>query len=187
MSENPHILSPNAKRLIIFWTRMVVWIAFSCIIPISVFAAKFGLFKESSIQYDSLGNVVEASSVSLNGWGIVACAIVGFTASAIIKEVIAAYPGYSLTKQWLSGFRKTVLPLVIGFFVCLFIREVVAHLMFCFGTLAVCQFIAVPVNPLPKWRFEKSGVEDYTSTMSGLASFVKHKNLTKEDCDGSKF
>lgn len=179
MEEKPRILSPNAERLIIFWARLIGWIVFSCILPIMVFSAKFGLFKKMTIQYDSLGNVIGASSVSLNGWGLAACAIVGFTVSTILKEVIAAYPGYSLSKQCLTGFRKTVLPLAVGFFVCLFVHNVVEQLMFCFGTLAVCQAVAIPLNPLPKWRYEKTGIENYSSALTCLTDTVKKKTPEK--------
>lgn len=176
MDEKAHILSPKAKSLIIFWSRMVGWVMFSCVFPIVTFSARFGLFEKNTVRTDSLGNVIESTSTSLNGWGLASCAVIGFTISAIIKEVIAAYPGYSLTKQWLTGFRKTVLPLLVGFFVCLFIHNVVQHLMFCLGTLAVCQFIAIPLNPLPKWRYEKAGVEEYSSALDFLTKSVKRKS-----------
>lgn len=181
MDEKAHILSPNAKRLLIFWTRMLGWIVTSCVIPIVTFSVKFGLFNKTTVRTDSLGNVIETQSTSLNGWGIVACAVIGFTVSTILKEVITAYPQYSLAKQWLTGFRKIVLPLLIGFFVCLFINNVIQHIMFCLGTLAVCQFIAIPLNPLPKWRYEKSGTEDYASALSYLTEIVKNKKSEKGD------
>ena len=180
MDEKAHILSPEAKRILIFWTRMLGWITFSCILPITTFAVRFGLFEKETIRTDSLGNVIESQSTSLNGWGIVACVVVGLTISSIVKNVIAAYPGYSLTKQWLHGFRKIVLPLLIGFFVCLFIHNVIQHLMFCLGTLAVCQFIAIPLNPLPKWSYEKAGVENYNSVLTYLTDTVKKKTSEKE-------
>lgn len=180
MEEKARILSPKAKKIIIFWSRMVGWVMMSCIIPIVTFSVKFGLFNKTTVKYDSLGNVIESSSTSLNGWGLVACALIGFTISSVIKEVIAAYPGYSLTKQWLTGFRKTVLPLAIGFFVCLFVNGIIQHIMFCLGTIAVCQFIAIPLNPLPKWRYEKAGVEEYSSALSYLTEAVKRKKDKKE-------
>lgn len=180
MDEKQHILSPNAKRLLIFWARMLGWVGAACIAPIVTFAIKFGLFNKDTVKTDSLGNVIESSSTSLNGWGIVSCVIVWFTISAVMKEIIAAYPGYSLTKQWLIGFRKTVLPLAIGFFICLFIRNAIQHLMFCLGVVGICQFIAIPLNPLPKWRYEKSGIEDYGTVASRVTDFVKRRKDTSE-------
>lgn len=185
MDEQASILSPKAKRLIIFWSRMVGWLVMSCIIPIVTFSVKFGLFNKEKIVTDSLGNVIESSSTSLNGWGLVACVIVGYTASTVLKEVIAAYPQYSLAKQWLTGFTKTVLPLLVGFFICLFINGVIQHIMFCLGTLAVCQFIAIPLNPLPKWRYEKAGVENYSTALDYLTEAVKRKKEKAEKGDSN--
>lgn len=174
--ETPyHTLSPKFKTLTIFWTRMLGWITFSCVLPIVTFSTKFGLFNKGEPVTDTLGNVIEPPSVSLNGWGIIACCIVGWTISGILKEIISAYPVYSLGKQWLIGFKKTVLPLAIGYFICMFLNGVITHIMFCLGTLAVCQFIAIPLNPLPKWRYEKAGTEEYSTALQNLTDFVKKK------------
>ena len=181
MEEKAHILSPKARTLIIFWSRMVGWMIMSCVIPIVTFSVKFGLFNKTTVKTDSLGNVIESASTSLNGWGLVSCAIIGFTISTIIKEVLDAYPQYSLAKQCLTGFRKTVLPLLIGFFICLFINGVIQHIMFCLGTLAACQAVAIPLNPLPKWKYDKSGVEDYSSVLNYFTKTVKRKKDKTEN------
>lgn len=181
MEEQTNPINPKVKNIIIFWTRMVGWVVMSCVIPIVTFSVKFGLFQKTTVELDSLGNVVRTSSTALNGWGLVSCILVGYTISVILKEVIAAYPQYSFTKQCLTGFTKTVLPLIVGFFVCMFLNGVIQNLMFCLGTLAVCQAIAIPLNPLPKWRYEKAGVEDYNSVLSCLAKIVKQqKNKESE-------
>lgn len=158
---------------------MLGWLSFSCIIPIVTFSVKFGLFKTNPVVTDSLGNVVSDGSAKLNGWGIIACLIVFLTVSSIIKEVIAAYPGYSLTKQWLTGFTKVVFPLIIAFVLCLFIKNTMQQLTFCLGTVAVCQFIAIPLNPLPGWRYRKTGAEDYSSAVKYLTTFVKSDTSKK--------
>lgn len=178
--EKNTVVNSKYKRLAIFWTRLILWLTFSCVIPICTFSIRFGLFQKNPTVTDSLGNVIQTPSVKLSGWGIIACILVWITVSSIIKEVIAAYPGYSLTKQWLTGFIKVVLPLITGFLACMFIKNSIEHLMFCLGTLALCQFIAVPLNPLPEWRYRKSGVEDYSSATSFLTKAVKRNSVDKE-------
>lgn len=165
--------SNKIKSLIIFWARMLGWVGASCLAPIGVFAYKFGLFKQNAVQVDSLGNVIESPSVAMNGWGILGCILIGITASQILKEVIAAYPNYSFAKQCFTGFTKTILPLLICFGVCMFLQNCIQHVTFCLGTITVCQCIAIPLNPLPKWRFEKTGNEDYSNALSFLTKFVK--------------
>lgn len=151
---------------------MLGWLIFS-LLPIGVFAYKFGLFKPDATETDSLGNVVSTPSVALNGWGIIACIIVGITAIQILKEVIAAYPNYSFAKQCFTGFTRTILPLLICFGVCVFLQGCIQHVTFCLGTFLACQCIAIPLNPLPKWRYEKAGKEDYSNALSFLTDFVK--------------
>ena len=167
------------KSLSIFWSRFVGYLAFSTIIPVSTFAVKFGLFKEDATRVDELGNVIDASSISLNGWGIISCIIVALTASGIIKEVIAAYPTYSLTKQCFTGILKNIIPLITAYLICYFLNGVIGHIMYCLGVIIMCQVAAIPLNPLPKWRYERSGVEDYSFLVNSLTKIVK-KELRKE-------
>lgn len=180
------IIQPTQSKvckLIIFWLRMLGWVTTACVVPILTFSVKFGLFNKTTVKTDALGNVIETTSTSLNGWGLIACIIVGITISSILKEIIAAYPKYSLAKQCLSGFKKTVLPLIIGFFACTFLNGVIPHIMFCLGTLTICQAIAIPLNPLPKWRYEKTGVEEYSSAINYLTDIVKRRDSKSEKGD----
>lgn len=180
MEEKTHLTDSKLWNLIVFWIRMVGWLATACVAPIVTFSVKFGLFNKAEPTLDTLGNVIEPASMSLNGWGIIACIIIGVTASSILKEIIAAYPRYSLAKQCLTGFKKIVLPLVIGFFICTFLDGAIHHIMFCLGTLILCQAIAIPLNPLPKWRYEKTGVEEYSSAINYLTDIVKHRGGKSE-------
>lgn len=159
---------------------MVGWITFSAVFPILTFANKFGLFKESTLETDELGNVIESPTLALNGWGIIACIILGFTISSIVKEVIAAYPTYSLAKQCFTGVLKTIIPLATGYAACYFLNGVITHIMYCLGVILLCQIAAIPLNPLPKWRYEKAGVEDYNSLLTSFTKIVK-KELNKKE------
>ena len=174
ITKDSKLQTNKIKALILFWTRMFGWLVFS-LMPIGVFAYKFGLFKPNVIETDSLGNVISTPSVALNGWGIVACVIVGITAIQILKEIIAAYPNYSFVKQCFTGFTKVIMPLLVCFGVCVFLQGCIQHVTFCLGTLLACQCVAIPLNPLPKWRYEKTGKEDYSDALSFLTKFVKDK------------
>ena len=167
----------NPKQLAIFWGRFAGWISASCIAPIAVFASKFGLFSEEQYEpvYDELGNVVNATAPALNGWGIVSCIIVGFTLISILKEVVKAYTGYSLTKQFLTGIVNSIVPLVIAFGICYFLDGVLDNVKYCLLVLIITKLIAIPLNPLPKWRYEKNGVENYNDFLSTVASYIKNK------------
>ena len=166
-------MSQIAKNRIIFWTRMVSWLAVGCGTPITVFAIKFGLFTKTTVEYDELGNIMSQTDVSLNGWGIVSVLLIGSFISAIVKDVAESYTGYSLIKQCYVGLCKTM-PLIIAFAVLYFLSGVIEQIMFCLMILIVCRLVSIPLNPLPKWKYEKKGNEDYSTLTEVLTDFVKN-------------
>lgn len=158
----------------IFWLRMLGWLTTSCILPIVTVALKFGLFRSApKITTDALGNIVHVNSYALNGWGILSCFLVGYTITQIMREILKSYVGYSLTKQVLEGILKTVIPLVIAYGVCYFLNGVIEQIMFCLLILMITRLVAIPLNPLPKWRYEKVGAEDYSEFSTLFTKFVK--------------
>lgn len=165
-------MSEISKKRVVFWTRLVSWMSVGCGVPIGVFAYKFGLFTQSNIVYDELGNIVSKTNVSLNGWGIVSCLLIGSFISNILKELAESCTGYSLLKQCYIGLIKTM-PLIIAFAVLYFLNEVISQVMFCLIVLILCRLASIPLNPLPKWRYEKQGKEDYTELSEALTKFVK--------------
>ena len=176
-------MKTKTRNRIVFWTRMTGWLATGCAAPIAVFATKFGLFNKSgySVQTDELGNVTNATVTAFNGWGLVSVFIIVWTLISILKEIRNAYSGYSLTKQCLDSFISGIMPLIIAFAVCYFLNGVLEEAMFCLGTIIICRTIAIPLNPLPKWRYETKGVEDYSDALTFLVKAVKSK--VKKDGD----
>lgn len=154
-----------------FWARMAGWFGIGCVTPITVFAVKFGLFTTVP-ETDALGNVVSDTSVSLNGWGIIACVLLGSYLVNIIQEVADACTGYSLAKQCYMGIAKTI-PLIMAYAICYFLSGVMAQALYCLAWLIVCRLASIPLNPLPKWKYEKKGVEDYTDALKYFTGFVK--------------
>ena len=148
-----------------------------CVVPIAMFSYKFGLFQASGYEEttDSLGNVIVSSPPAPNGWGIVACVLIGWTAIQIVNEIRKANKGYSFVNQCLDGLAKTTLPLIAILIACFFIRNSLDDIIYCLIVVMICRTIAIPLNPLPKWRYEKSGVEDYSDALSYIVKFVKSK------------
>lgn len=166
------------KTHLIFWLRMIGWFFAGCVSPIIVFATKFGLFKSSTVSADSLGNIIYQKSYALNGWGIISCFLVGYTLIQIMREVIKSYTGYSLTKQVLDGILKSIIPLMVAYAICYFLYDAIEQIMFCLAIIIITRLIAIPLNPLPKWRFEKTGKEDYseaTALLTKIAQSLKTK------------
>ena len=164
------------KNKLIFWSRLLGWIAVSCGIPITVFAVKFGLFKSSgyTVVVDELGNTVSDAPIALNGWGIISCVVIAWTAVQILKEVRDAYTGYSFKKQCIDGILKTM-PLIVTLLIFLFLRNSFDSAVYCLAVITVARIVAVPLNPLPKWKYETKGVEDYQDGLSIIVKYIKSK------------
>lgn len=157
---------------LVFWIRLISWILIGCVVPIIVFAVKFGLFTVAAPAVDSLGNYIDRPDVSLNGWGIVACVLIGSYLTNIVKEIADASTGYSFVKQIWKGLSDTV-PLMVLFAVCYFLSGVIQQIMFCLATVIICKLVSTPLNPLPKWKWDKRGVEEYESLSTSFTKFVQ--------------
>ena len=165
-------MSQIMKNRIIFWVRLFSWLGIGCAAPIAVFATKFGLFDTNDVIYDELGNAIVVPDVSLNGWGIISCILVGTFISSIFKELADSCTGYSLLKQCYVGFCKTI-PLIIAYAVTYFLRNALDQVMFCLIIIIICKLVSTPLNPLPKWKYEKLGKENYSTVTEILTDFVK--------------
>lgn len=171
----------SRKGLLIFWLRMIGWLATGVGAPIATFAIKFGLFNKSgySVVVDEMGNVM-SSNIALNGWGIVSCMLIGFTAISILKEVIDAYSNkYSLAKQCLVGVKNKIIPITIAIVICIWLKGVLDQIVFCLTIIGISQIAAIPLNPLPEWKSRKKGIEDYSDLISGAAALIKDARAKK--------
>ena len=163
------------KKLLIFWARMIGWLATGVGVPITTFAIKFGLFDTYgyTVTTDELGNITD-SHVAINGWGIISCILIGVAALNIISEIIDAYSNtYSLTKQCLMGLKNRIIPLAIAIGVCYYLKWVMEQVIFCLIIIGTSQIAAIPLNPMPQWKYEKKGREDYSDLLTGLRTLLK--------------
>jgi len=166
------------KELLIFWARMIGWLAAGVGAPIATFSIKFGLFTQYGYEVttDELGNIT-GSHIAINGWGIVSVILIAFTAISIIKTIIEAYSTkYSFTKQCLVGLKNRIIPIAIGIAICFWIKGVVEQVIFCLVVIGISQIAAIPLNPLPKWKAKVKGEEDYSDLITGFRSFLRHYN-----------
>lgn len=162
----------DKRSKIIFWARLIVWLLIGCVTPVVVFAVKFGLFTETE-TVDAMGNLLEDTNVSLNGWGIIACILIGKYLIDIVKEVADAHAGYSFVKQCWQGVLHT-LPIAIAYAACYFLAGAISQIMFCLAVLIICKLVSYPINPLPKWKYDKKGIEDYSELTDALTKIVKN-------------
>ena len=125
-----------------FWSKFVLWALLSCVIPFILIAYRFDLFKT-------------VSKLSVSGWGILAVILVAVFAFTVIRYIKLAFANqYSLFGQVLSGVCKIILPLVATYLILDNIKENLQSFLNVLGIVILCEFVAIPLNPLPKWAYE---------------------------------
>lgn len=145
----------------VFWIRFAFWTIFAAIIPFLFIALRFKLFKAMS-EYQ------------LSGWGIFGIIILVVFVFTILRYVrIALSAKYTLVGQCLEGFTRVIIPLLILLLVVNSMRNNVDVFIKALSCVIICEAIAIPINPLPKWVYEKQkdvAVEERKDTVDYLLS-----------------
>lgn len=152
----------------IFWIRFIAFFMFACALPFIFIVWRFDLFKS-------------VSKVQIGGWGILAIILVIAFVFVVIRYVkMAINAKYSLTAQVLGGVCKIILPLVAVTVILWCVRNEIELLLQVLGCIILCELIAIPLNPLPKWAYEQQKEvkeEDRKETMDYVLDRIfKKKN-----------
>lgn len=156
-----------------FWSRFVLWSVFACVLPFSFIVWRFKLFHA-------------ISKMQIGGWGIIAIVIVLAFAISIIRYIkMALSSRYTLIGQILGGFCKIILPLLAVLAILYSVRENIDLMLQALGCVTLCEAIAIPLNPLPKWAYEAqkdAREEERKDTMDYLLDgFFSRKNKKGDD------
>lgn len=154
------IAAEKQRKIFIF--RALLWSIFSCVMPVLFIGWRYDLFKK-------------VGSLQLSGWGLFAIVIVFVFLYVLVKYIKAGLVEWSMTKQVINGVTKVIIPLGVVLAVCVGIRNSLDYFIQVLGCTIIFETIAVPLNPFPKWVYEKTkgrfeSVVDY---------IVDQKNKTK--------
>lgn len=156
----------NQHRHFLFWTRFVLWCIFACVLPFLFIAYRFDLFKT-------------VSKISVSGWGIFALIIIFIFAFALMKYIKIGFKGkFSFSVQCLGGFFKIIVPLLCMYLFINSVKENINYFLQVLGCVIICETIAIPINPMPKWAYEKQKevrAEDRKDTLEYIFSSVTEK------------
>ena len=174
--EESQDLAAGKKALLVFWLRMVGWILTGTVAPITTFAIKFGLFTEYGydVTTDELGNVT-GMKIALNGWGIISILLIALTVSSVLKEILEAHSKYSMTKQCIQGAISRIIPLAVALGITYYISGVIQQVEFCLAVMIISQCAAIPLNPLPAWKYKKLGEESYNDIWTEIVKIIKKR------------
>lgn len=127
----------------VFWLRFALWASFACVLPFIFIVFRFEIFNS-------------ISKVRLSGFGIIAIIIVAFFVFSILRYIrIALSAKYSLIGQILTGFCKVIIPLLALLLILTNLKSSVDLMIQALGCIIACEAVAIPLNPLPKWAYEK--------------------------------
>lgn len=137
----------NSK--ISFKGKLVLFFAFSMILPIIYLSLRFNLFKVQN---------------SLSIWAFFVIVIFALVLMFMIKYYLDGMKTkYSFLKQLLQGLIKVVFPLLIVLIGLIIFKnklgwlsENVGLMIEAIAIILGCETIAIIVNPLPKWAFENN-------------------------------
>ena len=155
----------------VFWIRFVLWTMFACVLPFSFIVWRFELFHA-------------IAKIQIGGWGLIAIIIVAVFAITVIHYVrIALMAKHTLLGQTLGGFCKVIIPLLAALFILRSVRDNVDLMIQVLGCVTICEAVAIPLNPLPKWAYDMQKdvrAEERKETMDYLLDgFFKRKKEEK--------
>ena len=155
-----------------FFSRLVLWFICAAGLPFAFIAWRFDLF-------------TRVSAIQISGWGIVGIVIVALVILSAIKYIkIAMNAKYTLLGQILGGFCKVILPLIVFLLILKGLRDNIDMMIQVTGCVILCEAVAIPINPLPKWAYEMQKdvrVEERKETMDYLLDgFFNRKDDSKK-------
>lgn len=149
-----------------FWIRLPLYALFLFIIPAVFLIIRFKLFQK-------------INSINIGGWGIVTILLVSFGFIKLMKEAKKGLP-FCYLNQIITGLTKVVVPLLVLTVIIYLGKDSINHILQFLYVLIPCQFIAILLNPIPKWAYENKLEEDGYK----LKTILKSAGLTKKEENG---
>lgn len=146
-----------------FWIRLPIYALFLFVIPAVFLIIRFNLFQK-------------ISALNIGGWGIVAILVVGLGFIKMMKEVKKGLP-FCYLNQVITGLYKVIIPLLLLTFIIYFSKDSIKHILQFLVVLIPSEFVAILVNPIPRWAYENKLEEDGYK----LKQILKSAGLSKHE------
>ena len=146
-----------------FWIRLPIYALFLFVIPAVFLIIRFNLFQK-------------ISALNIGGWGIVAILVVGLGFIKMMKEVKKGLP-FCYLNQVITGLYKVIIPLLLLTFIIYFSKDSIKHILQFLLVLIPSEFVAILVNPIPRWAYENKLEEDGYK----LKQILKSAGLSKHE------
>jgi len=128
----------------IFIIKAISWAMLSCILPVLFIGWRYDLFNVNN-------------KLNLSGYGLIAIVIIFVFLITLFKYFKKLYlVKWSMLGQIIGGLIKVVLPLLAILLVFNSIKNDIDTAITCLGVVIVLETIALPINPFPKYIYEKT-------------------------------
>lgn len=127
-----------------FWIRFPIWFALAVAAPVAYILVKYDIF-------------VSTNDKKLSGWGIIA---VLFTFAMVMGILSSAKKGLrrgTMMRQCLDGFTL-LLPILAVILILQYLKTRIADFEAFLVFMILCEAVAIPVNPIPKWAAQNDGM-----------------------------
>jgi hypothetical protein len=124
-----------------FILRLSLWVIVAAIVPVCFLFFKYGF--------------VSHGEARLTGWGVFAIIVTGLILIGMVREVLKGLPYGSMMRQCITGVLKLI-PLFCVIMLLDAVKNSVQQLEEFLIVLLICEAVAVPINPIPRWAAENS-------------------------------
>ncbi len=146
-----------------FWSRLALWVVLALVVPIVYLAIAYGLFTCKS-----------GTSVQLSGWGVLAVVFAAVMLIVVVMQARATLPKGTFARQCIDG-ALALIPLLCAILVIHAVRSNLEGFERFLIVTFVCEALAVPANPLPRW-----GLQNHIDMTEGFIASAIKKGLGKK-------
>lgn len=133
--------------------RLAIWIVVLLVPPIVYLEVNYGLFTNKE-------------GLALSGWGVVAVAFGAIMLIYVLNQIKDGFEKGSMLRQCVEGYIR-LLPMLAVIVIVHYAKASIGKLEGFLVVVALCQVIAVPINPNPKWA-EQNGSKTITECLKTI-------------------
>lgn len=127
-----------------FWVRLVAMVVVGVVIPVLYLIIRYNLFQKDI-------------KITIGLWGLVAICFVALAIIVLVKYYVSGLKTkFSYGKQIIDGFCKLLLPIIVFVVAMYVLKNYTDKMVELCWVLLPCEFVAILINPLPKWAFDNN-------------------------------
>ena len=140
--------------------RLAIWAVVLLVPPLIYLEVNYGLFTNHT-------------GYALSGWGVVGVTFGAITLLYVLNQIKGGFEKGSMLRQCVEGYIR-ILPMLAVIVVIHYAKTAMDKMEGFLVVVALCQIVAVPINPNPKWA-EQNGTKTITDYLKAIFAKVTEK------------